>query len=79
MIPRLIQWSIRNRPIVVIAAVVLIAWGVFAASRMPMDVLPDLDAPTETVITESPAMAQQQIEQLLTIPIQAAVEGARRS
>jgi CzcA family heavy metal efflux pump len=73
---RLIQWSLGNRVLVLVAAVLLTVFGFYAATRMPVDVFPDLTAPTVTVITEAHGMAPTEVESQVTFPIEAAVNGA---
>src|SRR2546421_4545588 len=75
MLNQIIQWSIRNRLIVVIAAVVLMAYGGFIALRAPVDVFPDLTAPTVTILTESHGMAPEEVEAVVRLPLQAAMDG----
>ena len=72
----LIRWSLRNRPAVLAAAAALLAGGGWAASRMPVDVLPDLTAPTVTVLVEGHGMAPADLEALATFPIESALAGA---
>ncbi len=72
----LIGWSLRNRPLVLSIAVVLMVSGAWVASRMPVDVFPDLTAPTVTVLTEAHGMAPQEVEAIVTFPIETAVNGA---
>jgi CzcA family heavy metal efflux pump len=76
VIEPLIQWSLRNRLFVVIAALLLLGWGAYEASRMPVDVFPDLTAPTVTVVTEAHGMAPEEAETLITFPIETALNGA---
>jgi CzcA family heavy metal efflux pump len=76
MIDRLIRWSLGHRPIVIALAVAFVAWGAYAASRIPLDVLPDLTAPTVTILTEAPGMDPLEIESLVTFPIESALNGA---
>ena len=73
---RLIQASLNNRWLVVLAAVVLTLFGIQTARRMPVDVFPDLTAPTVTVITEAHGMAPTEVESQVTFPIETAVNGA---
>ena len=76
MIENLLAASLRNRAFVLIAAVCLVALGTYRASRMPVDVFPDLTAPRVTIVTESTGMAAVEVERLITFPIEAAVNGA---
>jgi len=76
MIDKLIHWSLRNRALVLVAAFVLLCVGSYTAVRMPVDVFPDLTAPTVTVITEAHGMAPTEVESQITFPIEAAMNGA---
>ena len=75
MLDKIILWSLRNRLLIVIGAVCLIAYGGFTASRMPVDVFPDLTAPTVTILTESHGLAPEEVESLVTLPIERAMNG----
>lgn len=72
----LIRWSLSNRAVVLGLAVLLLVWGAWTASKLPVDVLPDVNAPTVTVLTETHGMAPDEVETLVTIPIETALNGA---
>ena len=76
MIDGLIRWSLANRGAVLAMAFVLTAIGLYTVQRMPVDVFPDLTAPTVTIITEAHGMAPTEVESQVTFPIEAAVNGA---
>jgi CzcA family heavy metal efflux pump len=72
----LIRWSLKNRLVVLLTAVVVLFVGGYTASRMPVDVFPDLTAPTVTVITEARGMSPTEVETQITFPIETALNGA---
>ncbi len=76
MIGHIIQWSLRNRLFVVLGALMLLVWGGYEITRTPVDVFPDLTAPTVTVVTEAEGMAPVDMEALVTFPIETALNGA---
>ena len=76
MLDRLIRWSLQNRLAVLFGAAVLLALGAWAALTTPVDVFPDLTAPTVTVLTEAHGMAAEEVESLVTFPVETAVNGA---
>ena len=76
MIDGLIRWSLTHRAVVLAAAGAFLVWGVWTAWRMPLDVLPDLTAPTVTVLSEAPGMDPLEIESLVTFPIESSLNGA---
>lgn len=73
---KLIQWALGNRALVLVAALLLTVIGIHTATRMPVDVFPDLTAPTVTVITEAHGMSPTEVETQITFPIETAVNGA---
>src|SRR5918999_6538082 len=76
MIAKLINWSLANRLIVLAIAAVVVFGGTVVAIKMPVDVFPDLTAPSVTVITEAHGMAPEEVETLVTFPIETAVNGS---
>ncbi|MEW7988136.1 MAG: efflux RND transporter permease subunit [Candidatus Thiodiazotropha sp.] len=76
MIAQAIRWSLKDRLFVVLGALLLLLWGGYETLRMPVDVFPDLTAPTVTVIVEAHGMAPQEVETLVTFPIETALNGA---
>lgn len=73
---RIIRWAIGNRLVVVVASVALLLYGGITALRMPVDVLPDLTAPTVTILTEAHGLAPEEVETLVTLPIESVINGA---
>ncbi|MDR2260581.1 MAG: CusA/CzcA family heavy metal efflux RND transporter [Azoarcus sp.] len=71
----LLDNSLNNRLLVLIISAALMAYGAFTLSRMPVDVFPDLNKPTVTVMTESGGMAAEEVEQLITFPLETAMNG----
>lgn len=76
MLNKIIQYSLRNRLLVMIASVTLLVWGAITARNMEVDVFPDLNAPTVVVMTEAQGMAPEEVERLVTFPVETAVNGA---
>lgn len=76
MLNKIIQYSLHNRLLVMIAAVALLIWGSMTARNMEVDVFPDLNAPTVVVMTEAQGMAPEEVERLVTFPVETAVNGA---
>ncbi len=76
MVDGIIRWSLGHRLFAIVAAVALVVWGSVEAARLPVDVLPDVTAPTVSVVAEAHGMAPQEIEALLTLPVETALNGA---
>jgi CzcA family heavy metal efflux pump len=72
---RLVQWSIDHHWMVIVFSVLLLAGGLWTARDMPVDVFPDLTAPTVTILTEGHGMAPEEMESLVTFPIESAING----
>ncbi|HRA72885.1 MAG TPA: efflux RND transporter permease subunit, partial [Flavobacterium sp.] len=76
MLNKIIKFSLHNRFFVVIASVLLLIFGSVISSKMEVDVFPDLTAPTVVVLTEAHGMAPEEVEKLVTFPIETSVNGA---
>jgi CzcA family heavy metal efflux pump len=76
MLNKIIKFSLHNRFFVVIASVLLLIFGSVVASKMEVDVFPDLTAPTVVVLTEAHGMAPEEVEKLVTFPLETSVNGA---
>ena len=71
----LLNNSLSNRLLVIIASLVLMGYGAFTLSRTPVDVFPDLNKPTVTIMTEAGGMAAEEVEQLITFPLETTMNG----
>ena len=71
----LLESSLANRLLVLIAAVVLMVYGAFTLTHTPVDVFPDLNKPTVTIMTEAGGMAAEEVEQLITFPLETTMNG----
>lgn len=76
MLNRLIKLSLQNRFLVIIAAALLLIFGSITATNMEVDVFPDLTAPTVVILTEAHGMAPEEVEKLVTFPLETSVNGA---
>ena len=76
MLNKIIHFSLQNRLLVLVASVLLLIGGTYTAFHTGVDVFPDLNAPTVVVMTEAGGMAAEEVEQLVTFPIETAVNGA---
>lgn len=76
MLNKLIKFSLENQLVVLVVSIILIVLGVYTASNMEVDVFPDLNAPTVVVMTEAKGMAPEEVERLVTFPVEVALNGA---
>lgn len=76
MLNKIIRFSLNNRLAILIAAVVIMVVGLYTAKTAEVDVFPDLNAPTVVVMTEANGMAPEEVERIVTFPIETAVNGA---
>lgn len=76
MLDSIIKGALKQRLIVVVTSIMLVAAGIYVVLQMPVDIFPDLTAPTVTVMTEAHGMAPEEIERLITRPVETSVNGA---
>ena len=76
MLNKIIHFSLQNRLLILVASVLLFAAGLYRTFNAEIDVFPDLNAPTVVVMTEANGMAAEEVEQLVTFPIETAVNGS---
>ena len=76
MLSAMTKWSLVNRLVVLVGAVVFLCWGLWQAGQMPIDVFPDLAAPTVTVVAETHGMAPEEVESQITIVLETALNSA---
>ena len=76
MLNKIIRFSLENRILVLVASVLLVIGGLYSTSQTDVDVFPDLNAPTVVIMTEAGGMATEEVEQLVTFPIETAVNGS---
>ena len=73
MLDRIIQFSINNKLIIGVLTLALICWGIWSATKLPIDAVPDITNNQVQIITQSPALAAQEVERLITFPIEVSV------
>ena len=76
MLNKIIYYSLHNRLVILVCALLLMIWGTYTAFNTDVDVFPDLNAPTVVIMTEVNGMAPEEVERLVTFPVETAVNGA---
>ncbi|HCL06540.1 MAG TPA: CusA/CzcA family heavy metal efflux RND transporter, partial [Chitinophagaceae bacterium] len=76
MLNRIIKFCLHNKVVVIAATILLLLLGIYTATKMEVDVFPDLTAPTVVALTEAHGMAPEEVERLVTFPVETAVNGA---
>lgn len=76
MLNKIIKFSLNNRMVVLVASILLMLTGTYTAVNMELDVFPDLNAPTVVIMTEATGMAPEEVERLVTFPVETALNGA---
>ena len=76
MLNKIIYYSVHNRLVILVCALLLMIWGTYTAFNTDVDVFPDLNAPTVVIMTEANGMAPEEVERLVTFPVETAVNGA---
>ena len=71
----LLDFSLKNRMMVILLSAISMVYGAYTLSKMPVDVFPDLNKPTVTIMTEAGGMASEEVEQLITFPLETAMNG----
>jgi cobalt-zinc-cadmium resistance protein CzcA len=76
MIDKLIEYSLKHRLLTILLVLLVSIWGVIVYTQMPKDIYPDLNAPLVNIITENPGMAAEDVERLITFPLESLLNGA---
>jgi cobalt-zinc-cadmium resistance protein CzcA len=76
MIDKIIEYSLRHRLLTILLVLLVSIWGIIVYTRMPKDIYPDLNAPLVNIITENPGMAAEDVERLITFPLESLLNGA---
>jgi len=76
MIDKIIDYALKNRLLTILLVILVSAWGIIAYIKMPKDIYPDLNAPLVKIITENPGMAAEDVERLISFPLESLLNGA---
>src|SRR5262245_17440676 len=77
MLDTVIRFSLRHRPLIVFGCLVVLLYGGYVSTTMPLDIFPDLDRPRVVILTETPGMAPEMVETRITRPIESAMLGSQ--
>jgi Cu/Ag efflux pump CusA len=75
MLNHLIRFSLHHRPLILMAALVVLVFGFQTLTQLPVEVLPDMTKPTVTILTEAPGLAPEEVETMVTQPLKARLQG----
>lgn len=78
MIDRIIDYALKHRLLTILLIILISIWGIIVYTRMPKDIYPDLNAPLVKIITENPGMAAEDVERLISFPLESLLNGAPR-
>jgi len=78
MIDRIINYALKHRLLTILLVVLVSIWGIIVFTKMPKDIYPDLNAPLVKIITENPGMAAEDVERLISFPLESLLNGAPR-
>ena len=76
MLKTIVRFSLDNRALILLATLAISVYGLITATRLPIDVLPDLNRPTVTILIEAPGLAPEEVEVQVTYPIETVMNGA---
>jgi cobalt-zinc-cadmium resistance protein CzcA len=76
MIDRIIDYALKHRLLTILLILIVSIWGIIAYAKMPKDIYPDLNAPLVKIITENPGMAAEDVERLISFPLESLLNGA---
>jgi cobalt-zinc-cadmium resistance protein CzcA len=76
MIDKIIDFALKHRLLTILLILIVSIWGIIAYAKMPKDIYPDLNAPLVTIITENPGMAAEDVERLISFPLESLLNGA---
>jgi cobalt-zinc-cadmium resistance protein CzcA len=76
MIDKIIDFALKHRLLTILLILIVSIWGIIAYAKMPKDIYPDLNAPLVKIITENPGMAAEDVERLISFPLESLLNGA---